>query len=72
MDSEVFEGRDRLLSKSPRKGPNVFTVSFETLNKVIEFEYSVKCIVPLVLYVSTLDERIRMLRHRWKFGHRSR
>lgn len=29
-DSEVFEGRDRLLSRSPRKGPNVFTVSFET------------------------------------------
>ena len=29
-DSEVFEGRDRLLSRSPRKGPNVFTVSFKT------------------------------------------
>ena len=27
--SELFEGRDRLLSRSPRKGPNVFTVSFE-------------------------------------------
>lgn len=34
MDSEVFEGRDRLLSKSPRKGPNVFTVSFESLSKI--------------------------------------
>ena len=29
-DSEVFEGRDRLLSRSPRKGPNVFTVNFKT------------------------------------------
>ena len=31
MDSEVFEGRDRLLSRSPRKGPNVFTVSFKNV-----------------------------------------
>lgn len=27
MDSESYEGRDRLLSSSPRKKPHVFTVS---------------------------------------------
>ena len=26
VDSELFEGRERLLSRSPSKGPNVFTV----------------------------------------------
>ena len=28
MESQSFEGRDRLLSRSPSKKPGVFTVSF--------------------------------------------
>ena len=32
MESEPYEARDRLLSRSPRKKPNVFTVSLESSN----------------------------------------
>ena len=32
MESEPYEVRDRLLSRSPRKKPNVFTVSLESSN----------------------------------------
>lgn len=47
MDSELFEGRDRLLSRSPRKGPNVFTVSFKSLNRFVVL--TTRCLVAFTL-----------------------